>query len=143
MKPSEYLAGNVLKWSLPVVSGRPGPDAPALKRLMLPQGELAQIHDSDDGIRYLAFIEVRVGSDRGNHYHKVKEEWVYVMQGKVLVVVQDIETSARASVPLEKGDLLFIQTGIAHVLRPVESGQALEFSRARFDATDIYPFPLT
>jgi len=143
MKPSEYLAGNVLKWSLPVVSGRPGPDAPALKRLMLPQGELAQIHDSDDGIRYLAFIEVRVGSDRGNHYHKVKEEWVYVMQGKVLVVVQDIETSARASVPLEKGELLFIQTGIAHVLRPVESGQALEFSRARFDATDIYPFPLT
>ncbi len=143
MKPSEYLAGNVLKWSLLVVSGRPGPDAPALKRLMLPQGELAQIHDSDDGIRYLAFIEVRVGSDRGNHYHKVKEEWVYVMQGKVLVVVQDIETNARASVPLEKGDLLFIQTRIAHVLRPVESGQALEFSQARFDATDVYPFPLT
>lgn len=143
MKSSEYLAGNVLKWSLPVVSGRPGPDAPALKRLMLPQGELAQIHDSDDGIRYLAFIEVRVGSDRGNHYHKVKEEWVYVMQGKVLVVVQDIQTNARASVPLERGDLLFIQTRIAHVLRPVESGQALEFSRARFDATDIYPFPLT
>ncbi len=143
MNPSEYLAGNVRKWSLPVISGRPGPDAPALKRLMLAQGELAQVHDSDEGIRYLAVMEIRVGSDRGNHYHKVKEEWIYVLQGKLVVVCQDIQTSERASAPLERGDLLFIQTGIAHLLRILESGQAIEFSSARFNAADSFPFALT
>jgi len=143
MTETDYLAGKVVKRSLPVISGRPGPDAPALKRLMLPQGELAQIYDSEEGLRYLAVMETRVGSDRGNHYHKVKEEWIYVLQGKVLVDVQDIQTHARASALLGKGDLLFIQTGIAHLLRTVEPGQAIEFSKARFDAADTFPFTLT
>ena len=142
MAESKYLAGKVLKWSLPVISGRPGPDAPSLKRLFLPQGELAQVYDSDDGIRYLAVIETRMDSVRGNHYHKVKEEWIYVLQGELSLLVEDIQNNERASVPLRTGDLLLIQTGIAHLLRTVEPGQALEFSRARFSAADIFPFPL-
>jgi hypothetical protein len=142
MAETKYLAGKVLKWSLPVISGRPGPDAPALKRLLLPQGELAQVHDSDEGIRYMAVIEARVGSVRGNHYHKIKEEWIYLMQGRLEVVIQDIQTSERASVPLAIGDLIFIQTRIAHALQTAEPGQAIEFSAARFDAADIFPFAL-
>jgi hypothetical protein len=142
MADTEYLAGRVVKWSLPVVSGRPGPDAPTLKRLLLPQGELAQVHDSEEGIRYLAVIETRSGSVRGNHYHKIKEERIYVLQGELLVLVEDVETKARASVPLKTGELLLIQTGIAHLLRTVEPGQAIEFSNTRFDAADIFPFAL-
>ncbi len=142
MGETEYLAGKVVKRSLPVIAGRPGPDAPALKRLLLPQGELAQVHDSDAGIRYLAVIETRAGGVRGNHYHEVKDEWIYVVQGKVLVVVQDVASGVRASVPLETGDLLSIATGVAHLLRTVEPGQAIEFSRARFDPADIVPFAL-
>jgi hypothetical protein len=142
MSPSEYLAGKVVKWSLPVISGRPGPAAPALKRLLLPQGELAQIHDSDKGIHYLAVLEVRADSIRGNHYHKVKVEWVYVTQASLLVLVQDIQTNERASVTLETGDMLLIQPGIAHLLKTIEPGHALEFSPTRFDAADIYPFSL-
>jgi quercetin dioxygenase-like cupin family protein len=142
MAESEYLAGNVVKSSLPVISGRPGPDAPRLKRLLLPQGELAQVHDSDDGIRYMAVIETLMGSVRGNHYHKVKEEWIYVMQGELLLLVEDIQTKERASVPLQTGDLVMIHTGIAHVLRTVKPGQAIEFSPTRFSPADIFPYPL-
>jgi len=40
---------------------------------------------------------------------------------------------ARASVALRAGDLAVIRTGIAHALRTVEPGQAIEFSIARFD----------
>ena len=142
MAESQYLAGRVVKWSLPVISGRPGPDAPALKRLLLPQGELAQVHDSDQGIRYLAVLETRIGCDRGNHYHKVKRERLYVLQGEVLVLAEDVQTRERSSVPLQTGDLLLIETGIAHLLRTVEPGQAIEFSNTRFDAADIFPFRL-
>jgi hypothetical protein len=100
---AKYLAGKVVKRSLPTITGRPGPDAPALKRLLLPQGELAQILDSEEGIRYLAAFELRAGGIRGNHYHKAKEEWIYVVQGRLNVAVQDIQTSARAAVPLAPG----------------------------------------
>ena len=142
MSPIEYLSGRALKWTLPIISGRPEPGAPMLKRLFLPQGELAQVYDSDQGIRYLAAIEIRAGSVRGNHYHKTKEEWVYLLQGEVLVLIEDIQSRLRASVPLRIGDLLFISTGIAHLMRTVEPGQAIEFSPARFDPNDVFQFSL-
>jgi quercetin dioxygenase-like cupin family protein len=137
---SEYLGGKVVKCSLPVIPAPSGPDAPPLKRLMLPQGELAQIYDSEEGIRYMAVIETRPGGARGNHYHKIKREGIYVLQGSVVVVAEDSQTHARTSVPLEVGDLLLIQPGIAHLLKTVEPGQAIEFSQARFDKADIYSY---
>jgi len=142
MAQSEYLAGKVVKRTLPTINGRPGPDAPTLKRLLLPQGELAHVYDSDDGIRYLAAVEARMGSVRGNHYHRVKEEGIYMVQGELSVVVEDVETHDRATVPVKTGDLLLIQTGVAHQLRTVEPGQMIEFSRVRFNAADCYPFAL-
>jgi mannose-6-phosphate isomerase-like protein (cupin superfamily) len=142
MFESTFLNGKVLKRSLPALQAPLGPDAPALKRLLLPQGELAQFYDADEGIRYMAFLELLPGQVRGNHYHKVKEELVYVIRGGVLFSVADIDTKARASVTLRAGDLAVIRTGIAHALRTVEAGQAIEFSSARFDPADIHPFPL-
>ena len=139
---SAILEGRVLKRSLPALRLPLVPDPPALKRLMLPQGELAQFYDADEGIRYLAFIELLPGQVRGNHYHEIKEELVYVMRGQVLLSVADIDSKARASVTLRAGDLAVILTRIAHALRPVEPGQAIEFSPQRFDVADIYRFPL-
>lgn len=141
MTESKFLAGKVLKWSLPVVEGPTGPYS--LKRLLLPQGELARIYDADEGMRFIAVIELRAGTVRGNHYHKAKEEFVYVIQGEVLLLLQDPESKARDTVPLQTGDLVFIQTGIAHAMQTVKAGQAIEFSKTRFDPDDSYRFPLT
>ena len=143
MAESTFLSGKVLKRSLPVLQLPLGPDAPALKRLLLPQGELAQFYDADEGIRYLAFLELLPGQVRGNHYHKVKEELVYVIRGEVLLSVADVDSKAHASVALQAGDLAVIQTGIAHALRTVEPGQAIEFSSSRFDPADIHQFALS
>jgi len=134
------LAGKVLKRSLPIV--QPPAQGPVIKRLMLPQGELAQFYDSEDPIRYVAFIELRAGSARGNHYHKIKEEWIYMIRGEVLLQVMDMESKASDSVELGAGDLVLIRTGVAHALRIVTPGQAIEFSPNRFDPDDIYRFLL-
>ena len=139
---STFLNGKVLKRSLPVLQLPLGPDAPVLKRLLLPQGELAQFYNADEGIRYMAFIELLPGQVRGNHYHKVKEELVYVIRGEVLLGVADIDSKASASVALRAGDLAVIRTSIAHAIRTVEPGQAIEFSITRFDPGDIHPFSL-
>ena len=140
---TSLLSGKVRKSSLPGLSPPTGADAPSLKRLLLPQGELAQIHDSDEPIHYVAYIELREGTVRGNHYHQLKEEFVYLIQGELRLVIEDIETKARESVLLEGGDLAFIGTGVGHALQILKPGHAIEFSKARFDAGDTHRYPLT
>jgi quercetin dioxygenase-like cupin family protein len=132
------LGGRVRKQTLPAVEPSSTPDSHTLKRLMLPQGELAQFYDGDEGIRYIAQIELQAGSARGNHYHKIKNEWIYLMSGEVTLIVEDLVSKARETLKLSVGDLAFIKTGIVHVLQVTESGQAIEFSTARFDPADIY-----
>lgn len=125
-----------------MIQGPPSSGTPAVKRIMLPQGELAQFYDADEPIRYLAYSELREGSVRGNHYHKAKEELIYMIQGEMLLVVEDVVSKARDSVPLRAGDVAVIQTGVAHAWRTVKAGQAIEFSKSRFDAADTHRFPV-
>jgi mannose-6-phosphate isomerase-like protein (cupin superfamily) len=139
---STYLSGKVLKRSLLVFSAPPGADAPVVKRLLLPQGELAQFYDAAKPIHYLAHIELRPDSVRGNHYHEAKEELIYLVQGEILLTVQDIDSKERDSVPLATGDIVLISTRVAHALHVVKAGHAIEFSSARFDPADTYRFPL-
>ena len=143
MSDSEFLSGRVLKRSLPVFHGPTSPDAPVQKRLVLPQGELAQFYDASDPIRYLAYIEIREGGVRGNHYHKAKVEWVYLIAGEVLLLLEDIGSRQRESVTLRAGELAIIQTGVAHALQTVKPGHAIEFAGTRFDPTDVFRHPLS
>jgi hypothetical protein len=142
MTETKYLDGKVLKRSLPLFQGAPPADAHGPKRLVLPQGDLANFYDDDAGIRYAAFIEMRSGGVRGNHWHRVKEEQVYVISGELLLVAQDGETGPRVSVRLAAGDLAIIACGVAHAIKTVEPGQAIEFSQTRFDAADVQRFTL-
>jgi uncharacterized cupin superfamily protein len=135
------LNGRVLKWSLPVIQGNPPDDAPRLKRLALRQGELAHFSDGEK-IDYIAFVELRLGGIRGNHYHQKKEEAVYIIRGEMVLFVQDIQTREQASLTLQAGDLAVVATHIAHAYQTTQPGDAVEFSKARFDAADVYRFAL-
>ena len=137
-----YLAGKVSKLSLPSLQPPLGAAAPLLKRLLLPQGELAQFYDAEEPIRYMALAEIRPGWARGNHYHKFKKEMLYVIQGEISLVVQEITQGTRESVSLQVGDVAVIETGVAHAVRASAPGQVLEFSPVRFDPADTYRFPL-
>ena len=100
MRIEERLSGRVRKWSLPEVKPGPEADGFSLKRLILSQGELAQVYDADEGIRYIACIELTEGSVRGNHYHKVKSEWIYLLSGQTDLLVKDIGSSKTARLTL-------------------------------------------
>jgi hypothetical protein len=141
--PNEsFLAGKVLKWSLPVFEGAPPAGAPNLKRMLLSQGELAQFYDAEEGIRYIAYAELVVGGVRGNHYHDVKEEFVYLVTGELLLVAQNIESGEHAEAKLQPGDLIFISTRVAHAFKTLKPGVAVEFSKVRFNAADVQRFRL-
>src|SRR5438876_1722495 len=138
MKDGIILGRQVFKGTLPAAEPGPAGKEPALKRVMLPQGELAQFHDSEEGIRYIASIELKAGTVRGNHYHKIKREYIYVLSGEVLLVLAELESRARETLEIKGGDLILIEPGIVHALQVKQTGRAVEFSPNRFDPSDTY-----
>jgi mannose-6-phosphate isomerase-like protein (cupin superfamily) len=142
MSETAFLSGRVIRRRLPEYVGPPPADAPALKRLRLPQGDLVQFHNDDEGMRYVAWIELKEGGVRGNHYHERKLEHIYLLTGAVELTVEDIDTGERAVVDLEAGDRVTIPTRIAHALRTVRAGQAVEFSPGRLESNDTFRRPL-
>jgi len=137
-----FLDGKVLKRSLPTFEPPLAGELPMTKRLLLPQGELAQFHDGEEGIRYLAAIRLVSGTARGNHYHRKKQEWVYLVDGAVELVAEDVETKARETLLMVTGDLVYISPGVAHTLVVQKEGMAVEFSPVRFDPTDTSRYTL-
>jgi len=142
MVESTFLSGKVLKRTLPVLRDPSGAGSLAAKRLLLPQGELAQIYDGDDPVHFIAFIELREGGVRGNHYHTLRRELLYLIHGEVQLLVEDIESRTRETTTLSAGDLAILQPGVAHAFRTLKPGQAIEFSKTRFDPDDIHRYPL-
>jgi len=137
---SKFLSGKVVKWSLPALEPPFDPEGPILKRLLLPQGELAQVYDAEEPVRYIACLDLLAGTVRGNHYHKIKRELVYLMRGEVSVIVRDVETGGRGTVSLRSGELILIQPGVAHAMVISAPGMAVEFAQARFNPDDTHRY---
>jgi mannose-6-phosphate isomerase-like protein (cupin superfamily) len=140
MSEMKYLEGKVLKRPLPVFHGSPPAGTVGAKRLLLPQGELAQFYDAPEAIHYIAFIELRSDGIRGNHWHRNKEEQIYVISGELLLVAEDRESHSRVEISLKAGELALIACGVAHALKTVMEGKAIEFSKSCFDPTDVERF---
>jgi mannose-6-phosphate isomerase-like protein (cupin superfamily) len=139
---TSYLSGQVRKLALAGIQPGSMAQAPALKRLILPQGELAQLLDGSQAMHYLAVVELRPGTVRGNHFHKNKGEYVYLITGRADLRVEELQTKAQEKIPLGPGDLAFVSTGVAHRIEVLEAGDAVEFSEAPFDPGDTYRYVL-
>ena len=112
-------------------------------RLALAKGEMAVLTDTGQIIRHLAYLELRPGQRRGDHYHKLRHEYSYVISGEISLELKDLATGTKAIAQLVPGDLLFIQPGVVHAFIPTVAGHALEFSAEPFDLSDVYPHPTT
>ena len=140
--PDSFLDGRVRRESLPLLAVPTKPDDPELRRLDLPQGQLAQISRAEVAVRYMAWAELRVGGIRGNHWHHRKEEWIYLIEGGVELIVEDRDSKEHEEFTMVTGDLVVIDPGVAHALRPVRDGQCIEYSPVPFDPEDTEAYPL-
>lgn len=139
---TDYLCGRVRRQALPVLTDPRLVAASARKRIDLPQGELAQVYSDAVGIHYLACVELSGSLPRGNHYHHHKEEWIYVMRGKLRLVVENVESRERETLECPAGDLVVVSPGIAHAVHVLEPGLAVEFSPQEFDPGDVVRYPM-
>ena len=130
----ELLKGKVIVKRLKIKS-------PPLKNggiFISPSGEIAQIVNGET-FDFLAYIEFKYSPEhpRGNHYHTKKEEFLYIIKGKLRAIYLNIDDGEREELVLETGDLVNVKPRCAHVYYPMEYTQTLEFSSSIFDPLDI------
>lgn len=128
------LDGRVIIHPLPCHAApntEPGP-----KRLMLAQGEFTLLHPACPEIRFCAVLGFPEGVSRGGHYHLRKEEWVYVLRGRLRLDARHRQTGERFSAELLTGDLASVAPQIEHRLTTLDAGEALEFSAQPHDPAD-------
>ena len=141
--PISLWNGRIRKTTLPVFDNPAEAVPTEPKRLRLAQGELAQILTGNPGIHYLAALELREQTLRGNHFHDRKHEFVYLISGQVEAILEEVSSRHQEKLVCQAGDLLEIAPGIAHAFRILEPGTALEYSPQEFDASDVHRYVLT
>lgn len=128
------LGGRVSITSLPCHSAPtvdPGP-----KRLMLAQGEFTLLHPACPTIRFCAVLGFPAGISRGGHYHRIKEEWLYVLHGRLRLDARHRQTGERFSTEVGVGDLIHVLPETEHRITTIEPGEMLEYSAHPHDPSD-------
>jgi quercetin dioxygenase-like cupin family protein len=113
-------------------------------RIVTSAGELAQIVNGD-AYRYLAFLEFQAdpSAPRGNHFHAVKTEHLYLVDGLVRATYRDLDTHESAEVELVAGDLVIVHPRCAHAYVALEHSHAVEFSPLAYDPADTIRYVLS
>ena len=114
-----------------------GPDwpenAPRLNCWVKPKGELATISTTET--KFIAYIEFpEDGVPRANHFHKEKEEYLYLISGRVRCYFRraDALNETPNEIDAFAGDLISVQPGWSHAYLTIEPGHAIEFSPTPF-----------
>lgn len=101
------------------------------------KGEFVQVSYRQE-IRHLAYFELKKGFSRGSHYHEEKEEFFYVISGRIRAAFLDVDTGEREEHLLEKGQIINVKTRCAHMFYGVEDACVIEFSPQVYDKEDNF-----
>ncbi|HRH76394.1 MAG TPA: hypothetical protein PK129_03520 [Cellvibrionaceae bacterium] len=85
------------------------------------------------------------GKSRANHYHNVATEWFTLLQGRVLLNLQHIDTGERVSLLLDEHSPTTVRVfpRVAHSLIGIDHFDYLlmAYTDARYDPVDTLPYP--
>lgn len=124
----------VIVKKLPVYDGNFKGEKDLISRIIKPKGELATLSISE--MNYLAYVEFPDdGEPRANHYHSEKQEYLYLIKGKVkLFYRRGGQTNDEVSeIVIDEGSLVYLQPGFAHAYITIEPGFAIEFSPTKYN----------
>ncbi len=72
------------------------------------KGEITRISINDQ-INYIAYLDYKIGNAiRGNHYHLIKKEFLYLCKGKIKGFFKDINNDILYEELIEEGTLVQI-----------------------------------
>ena len=82
---------------------------------------------------------------RAEHYHIIANEWFTVIQGELIITLEDINTKIKVEHNLNSSNksVLFIPSGIAHkIYNPSLKSESilLAYSSIKYDSQDTKPY---
>ena len=101
------------------------------------KGTKAQIANSKTS-RALLYVELKENAKAGNHYHKTKEEILFIISGKLTATFKDMLSQEIKEKTLKKGDLITIKPGIAHSLHALQNSKILDISNTDKNSQDKF-----
>lgn len=107
--------------------------------------ELDKKHKNFGQIYFVTFA--KKGAIRGNHYHKKWHEWFGVVEGKVLVKIEDVRTKKKKQITLsaQRDKYIRIETGpfIAHAIKSLtKNATLLSYAESQWDKNDTHYYKL-
>ena len=82
----------------------------------------------NERIDYVTIITNAKGAVRGNHYHKETIQFLYVLEGKILVASQIKGEEVKKEI-LESGSMLFNEASESHAIKSLEDSKLLILTR--------------
>jgi len=108
----------------------------------------SELHDAKKKFGQIYFVTFnRKGVVRGNHYHKKWHEWFGIVEGKVMVVIENVRTKQRKQLILsaEKNRYTRIETGpyIAHAIKSLtKTASLLSYADTEWHKKDTHFYQL-
>lgn len=119
---------------LPVYTDEPQDIRKLISRNVNFKGEFTRL--AVDTINFLAYVDFKLDKGvRGNHYHKNKDEYLYLCKGAVKGYFKSLseESTEIEEILIEEGTLIHILPNCAHAFETVKEGHAIEFSPTKFE----------
>ena len=138
MQAQSFFGGRARVKSL-LVTDQPANRSEICARIQSPRGELAVLTEGNTPIRHLSYIELRSGMLRGNHFHKLRHEYCYLIAGELTLTLSEVSSGETVVIGMRSGDLALISPGIAHAMHPTTPGHAVEYAAEPFDLADVFP----
>ncbi len=113
----------------------------APERLLTPAGELVLLANGSP-VHFLAFLTFVPDAVRGNHVHHQRQEWLYIIDGRVEARFYDTLHDTFLETALSGGMLVWMPPGCAHAYRASGPASAIECSTSPYNPTDTIAYLL-
>lgn len=91
-------------------------------------------------------ISAKEGACRANHYHKEANEWFTLVEGKALMLIEDIKTKEKIKIELdsENPKTIYVPNNIAHAFQNVGDEQYIlvTYTNLLYKAEDTVSYTL-
>jgi dTDP-4-dehydrorhamnose reductase len=80
------------------------------------------------------YVESVKGSVRGNHYHKVTREGIFIIDGKIRIILVDLAKSSKRTFVAKAGDVLLINPNTVHTFKMLSKSRWINLLSQPFDS---------
>jgi dTDP-4-dehydrorhamnose 3,5-epimerase-like enzyme len=112
------------------------------KSLENERGSLVEFITRKYNIKQVNILFSFANTVRGNHYHKITEEFFYVIDGKVKVALRNIKTGKTENFIVSSKESFTVTPYHYHTLEFLKDTQILSFYSKEFDINDTDIFTI-